>query len=171
MMEKPFDTMDVPSVFYTPISESNSHRDAFGQVFAESGDHFEKDWITVGFVSKQSPFGQGTYLGFAREELREATKEEVRAALAANHPHGRKFRPGCMTASNADFHLVMSKVFANWTKEEDRDKGRGTPPIHDISRNQIKDARDNALKEHVRIMRIWGLICWKQSRAIKKAVV
>lgn len=66
-------------------------------VLAQTAVHHQSfTWLTLGIVSKQSPFGQGTYLGFAKQELRLATPDEVRAALSRNHPHKRdgSFKPG-----------------------------------------------------------------------------
>ncbi len=167
-MREILDRMDAPAVFYTPKTANNeSHRNSFGRVFTESSDHFRPDWITVGYVSKQTPFGQGTFLGFERSQLREATREEVLAALSTNHPFGRDFRPSCRKAMDASFHLVLSQAFRNWTND---DPG-GSAPIHNVSRGQIRNAGETAQRKHNRMMTIWRLICWKQARAIKKAFV
>jgi hypothetical protein len=166
MAEKALDRMNVPAVFYTPKTTNNSHTNVYGNVFAESDDHFLADWITVGYVSKQTPFGQGTGLGFPKSELREATKNEVLVALTTNHPFGRKYRPNCKTAMDAGFHLIMSDAFRNWTNDDPD----GTQPIHNISRNQIREARKTAWKKYNRMMIFWRFICRKQARLIRKAM-
>lgn len=164
---KQIDRIEVPK-FYTMINpESRSpHRNSFGQVFAESSDHLKAGCITVGCVSKQTPLGQGTYLGFQRTELREATREEVLVALNRDHPHGRHFRPHCQEVANANFHLIMSQAIGNWTD----DNAGGARPILDISHNEIRATSKAAQKKHDKIMRLWRLICRKQTRAIRQAL-
>lgn len=164
-LELELDRMNVPAVFFTPKAANENHKDAFSRVFTESGDHFRPDWITVGYVSKQTPFGQGTFLGFEKSQLRGATREEVLTALSTDHPHGRGFRPHCCVAADASFHLAMSSAIRNWTN----DNPGGTPPIHDVSRDQIRNAGETAQRKHNRMMNIWRLTCWKQARAIRKA--
>lgn len=167
-MKEALDRMDVPTVFYTPkTADNNSHTNAFGRVFAESSDHFRSDWITVGYVSKQTPFGQGTFLGFERSELREAMREEVLTALRIDHPHGRDFRPFCREAMGASFHLALSRTFRNWTND---DPG-GSPPIHDVSRNDIQKFGETAAARHNKLMRKWWFITWRQRLAIKSATI
>ncbi len=79
--------------FFTMREAKGAHRNQFGQVFSETSIHFSPGWICVGFVSQQTPLGQGTYLGFNRNELRRATKREMGLALKRNHPHGENYRP------------------------------------------------------------------------------
>jgi hypothetical protein len=164
---KQIDRIEIPK-FYTMINpESRSpHRNSFGQVFAESSDHPRAGCITVGYVSKQTPLGQGIYLGFPRAELREATLEEVLAALNRDHQYGRHFRPSCQEAVDANFHLVMSRAIRNWTD----DNAGGARSILGISRNEIRATGKTAQRKHDKIMRLWRLIYWKQTRAIRQAL-
>jgi hypothetical protein len=182
-MAKPLDRIEVPKFYATRNPEASTHPDSRGQVFAESDDHFMAGRITVGYVSRQTPLGQGTFLGFPRTELRDATRKEVFAALDRDHPFGRSFRPDCREAMNANFHLVMSRAVKNWTND-DPGGARHVPNILDagvlvvgganssilnVSRSEIQAAGEAAQKKHDKTIRFWGLICWKQSRAIRQA--
>jgi hypothetical protein len=114
MKDFEIDRTDVPT-FYTVVNVDTCHRMPLGTVLAESSDHFKPGWLTLGYVSRESPFGQGTYCGFAKEEVRVATKEGVLKAICLDHPHGIGFRPGNMEAMDANFQLVMASALGNWT--------------------------------------------------------
>ena len=159
------DRMGVP-VFYTPKGQINSHDGSFGKVFAESSAHDKSSWICVGYVSKQTPLGQGIFSGFPTKELRIATKEEVFAALKKDHKYGDHFRPSCIEVSDANFNLIMSKSVANWTN----DGPSNVPPIRNISRKQIEDQGKQAAERHKKIMKNWIKICKNQIETIKKAL-
>lgn len=44
--------------------------------------HHTSRWVTCGLVNADKPHGERSFLGFARSELRAATDNELRAALA-----------------------------------------------------------------------------------------
>ena len=87
-------TSPVPE-FYTLIKkETNANLShLFGEVLAESDGRYRDGFYMVGIVSKQSPFGQGTYLQVHFSKLRNATTEEVLRALIKNNPFGVDFTP------------------------------------------------------------------------------
>jgi hypothetical protein len=83
------------------------------RVFAESGEHHFHEWITLGFVSPQSPFGQGIFMGFNRKHLLPATPGEVIACLLAPHPHGTDFVPvDIKRTENTDIYPTTEDVDA-----------------------------------------------------------
>lgn len=145
-MSFPFDRTGVPT-FYTPKDSNNNHHAYPGQVFAKTDRHFQPGWITVGYVSRQTPFGQGTYLGFRTSELREATMEEVLSAIERGHPHGSTFIPRTPELLDSGFHLLMSKAFSNW-------------PVRTNYQSEV--AKQEAL------MARWDEITARQIEAIKK---
>ena len=151
--------------FFVPIPKKDReyHKSAEGKVLAESGKHDNPRWISVGYVSKQTPLGQGTGLGFERSELRPAKRHEILAALEQDHPHGKNFRPSCRKAMDADFHLVMSQAISNWTTDEPSKHGS----IIGVSRKQLEDARDEALREHRKMLANWDTITAAQIADIK----
>jgi len=158
-----FDRVEVPP-FYTVKDGDNGHRLQPGQVVTQSSDHHTPGWITVGYVSKQTPLGQGTYLGFPRNELCPATVEEVQTALEQDHPHGAKFRPHCLEAADVSFHLAMAKACGNWLA--DSEYAKGTRPIINATSKQIEKMRDRAMRRHARILSQWDKIMTKQKAAI-----
>lgn len=111
-----FERMELPRFFVVDALDNN-HDMPVGTVMAESSLHHSSGWLTVGFVSRQTPFGQGIYCGFPLDQLRRANRDEVLAVLKSDHIYGRDFRPSCRDASNAIFHLVMSKAIGNWTSD------------------------------------------------------
>jgi hypothetical protein len=161
-MKYALDRIDVPK-FYTPISSENYHKVKSGQVLTESSDHGKEGWVAVGYVSKQTPFGQGIYMGFEKNELREATSQEIIASLLKVHPFGIDFKPSCQEALDASFHLVMSTSFSNWTN----DKQRGIPVIN-FSRQEILDYRNSVMANHNKIIKDWRYITEKQRDIIKQ---
>jgi hypothetical protein len=98
--------MEVPN-FYTidPSYESQIlPRDHWeGKVFAKSSSHFMRHYSTLGYVSRQSPLGQGTYMGFPTRVLRPASPVEVAMALGKTHPHGDGFSPARAPLKMSDF--------------------------------------------------------------------
>ena len=154
--------------FYVPTadyleSDRAAHNEA---VYAESSDHHAPDWITLGYVSKQTPHGQGTYCGFPRWGVREATSDEVLQALGLDHPFGPGFRPNCQTAQDVSFHLAMSGAIGNWLN----DNPGAHRPIHNVSRQELRDLRDRALAEHEAMMSHWDEITAKQAQEIRQAL-
>jgi len=159
------DRLIVPKFYVPKRGYRGAHKGTIGRVLAPSSEHFKPDWITVGDVSKQTPFGQGIFMGFARNELREATKEEVLKALTLNHPYGKKFRPHCREALDAQYYLVMSQAIGNWTNDEPRSE----PPVNNISRREIVDYAEEAIKKYEKIMKRWKQICNMQIEATKRS--
>jgi hypothetical protein len=164
-MERKLDRIEVPKFFKMKRRGRGAHGDFFGQVFAESNDHFRKGWVTMGLVSKQTPLGQGIFLGFDRKELREATKGEALAALKQNHPHGSEFRPSCREVLDDSFYLAASRASANRLED-----GSYPEPIINKSRAGLESFRNAALKRHQELMERWDLVCSDQIRAIRKAL-
>ena len=156
------DRLEVPT-FYTPTVATVHDGILPGiRVFAESSDHFMEGYITLGYVSAQTPLGQGTFLGFKHEQVREADPFAVIANLRRTHPHGRSFRPHCTEAQNADFHLMMSGAVRNWTND---DTG-GVGPIHDVSRGEIERYAQDARRQYRKIMRRWKRVTRQQIKLI-----
>lgn len=77
--------------FYVVALENNKHCLPVGTVLAMSGSHNLQGWVTLGIVSRQTPYGQALYMGFPKNELRPATRREVLEALKNNHPKGVDF--------------------------------------------------------------------------------
>ncbi len=161
----PLDRVSVPE-FYTPKEEGGTHADDFGQVFAPSSEHHTPGWITLGYVSKQTPFGQGTYLGFPRSEIRKATREEVLVALEYDHPFGEDFRPNCQEALDAGFHLALSRVFGDWTTDDASERRS----VLGMSRQQISDYGRSAAEKHRELLSRWGEVCEVQISAIEASL-
>ena len=147
--------------FYVPKESYEGPHEK--QVYAISDDHHSPGWVTCGFVSKQTLLGQGIYCRFPLEELREATRAEVLDALKQDHPHGADFRPHCMEAMSASFHLAMSKAVGNWTN----DKPGRHPPIHDVSRQEIVDYANEAQVKHDEMLGRWDEITAEQRSRIQ----
>lgn len=156
------DRLEVPQ-FYTVVSAAEAA--LVGAVVAQTNYHTSDGWITVGFVSAQTPLGQGIYMGFEQDQLREATPAEVIAALKRNHPHGQRFRPGCTEVQNASFHLIMAGAIGNWTNDSYR---ADAPPLHDVSRSELETLLSRAEKAHHRLMLRWRRITGRQIRVILK---
>lgn len=158
------DRVEVPR-FYVPVTGCTTHSNCEGKVFTTSAEHSSSGWISVGYVSKQTPMGQGTFLGFPVDQLREATKEEILTALENDHPFGKSFRPHCEAVANASFHLAMASATANWTNDNAPDNS-----ILGVSKKEIKDASQQASDHHDDLMRRWGAICKMQIEAIQKSL-
>ena len=159
-MEKHLDSMELPR-FFIPTGE-NFHQDYIGTVFAENGSHFSEGWVCCGFVSRQTPFGQGTGLGFRLAELRTATKEEVLQAVTLDHPHGKDFRPHCREVADAQFHLVMGKAIGNWLEGS-----KGTyPSVIPATAGEIVALAGEAGAHHQSLMDRWDEITTKQIELI-----
>lgn len=157
------DRVEVP-IFYVPIDGCTTHTNCERKVFTPSSYHPIQGWISVGYVSKQTPLGQGTFLGFPVNQLRKATKEEVLTALNKNHPFGKGFRPKCEEASDIGFDLLMAGATANWTNDNAPNES-----IINISKKQLKDLARQASKHHAKLMRRWKSICKMQITAIQQS--
>ena len=152
------DRLVVPP-FFTPRSADNAHKTPRSTVLTQSDDHHSEAWICVGYVSKQTPLGQGIYCGFMRSELRPATSDEVRTALASDHLHGAAFRPHCSETAVATFHLLMSSAVSNWTTDK---WDAAAPPIIPYRNDQLASAADRALQRHGEILERWEEITTQQ---------
>jgi hypothetical protein len=110
----PFDRQEVPA-FYSLKEPSETYPGAFGHVFAPSAPHGTPGWLCLGYVSRRTPFGQGTYLGFPVSELRLAREDEVLAALEEEHPLNEFLgQPGWswFSSSSAHWHLCQARISA-----------------------------------------------------------
>jgi hypothetical protein len=99
----PYDANVLPRFFVFEAKEGQSKLlDAVedGTVFAQVGTHNDSDHITVGQVSYDTPFGQGTGLGLPADQLRPAMLAEVLAAILRRHTHGAGFMPLCLRGDN-----------------------------------------------------------------------
>ncbi|OGC45268.1 hypothetical protein A2V49_01565 [candidate division WWE3 bacterium RBG_19FT_COMBO_34_6] len=160
------DREEVPSVFYTPKSTTNHHGVKPGQVLTVSSQHQSSGWVCLGYVCKQTPFGQGIFMGFPIGELRIATPDEIRASLKTNHPHGQEFRPHCQEAMDASFHLLMSSAIGNWTNDNEQSSGHRS--ILGVSQKDIQGFGEQAMAKHQKIMDNWSKITDHQAKAILK---
>ena len=156
------DRMEVPE-FYVVVRPHETNPVPIGTVLARTNDHHKNNWITLGFVSAQTPLGQGAFMGFEHDQVRKATPAEVIAALKHDHPHGKHFRPHCTEASDSSFHLIMSGVIANWTNDDLRPDA---PPLHNMSRRELIAGGNAAAKTHRRLMRRWRWITRRQIKLI-----
>ena len=147
--------------FYVPKESYEGMHEK--QVYAISDEHHSLGWVTLGFVSRQTPHGQGIYCGFLLEELREATCDEVLDALKQDHLYGANFRPHCTEVMSANFHLAMSKAIGNRTN----DKPGRYPPIHDVSRQEIIDYANEAQIKHDEMLDRWNEITAEQRSRIQ----
>jgi hypothetical protein len=162
------DRIEVPTFYTITHLKDCTHTDVEPgvTVFAQSSGHSSPDWITLGFVSRQTPLGQGISMGFERFRLQVAEPDMVRAALKRTHPHGWGFRPHCSEAADAGFQLVMAGAVRNWTNDS-----RGSlPPIIDVSRAQLERYAADTRRQHRAIMRSWLLTTLKQRNAIYRAL-
>jgi len=159
------DRVEVPR-FYTPTVRTDHGLHPGLTVLAESMEHHTSGWITLGLVSAQTPYGQGTFLGLQRDEVVEADPLVVIANLRRTHPHGQDFRPNCRAAMNASFELALASTFRNWTTG---DPG-GSQPIRPFSKQQIRVAGEEAARRHAAMMRKWKQITRRQIRAIFRDV-
>lgn len=146
--------------FWTVVSTDNHHNCPMGTVLAESAEHDTPGWICLGYVSFDTPLGQGTYCGFPRREVRPATKDEVFAALLENHPHGAGFRPINLEAGDIGFQLTMSSAIGNWTTDQPGSKAHGS--ILPVSRAQLLEAYRKSTAKFEEIMSRWNSITGQQ---------
>lgn len=161
------DRLVVPAEFLTPRSLDNVHAAPLGTVLAQSDGREQPAWVCLGYVSKQTPLGQGIYCGFLRAELRLATGDEVRAALKADHPFGASFRPGCMEAMDASLNLLMASAINNWTTDN---RDASSPPILRRSKSDLVNSGNTAMQEHDSIMRRWDEITASQAAFILQSL-
>lgn len=144
----PLDRLEVPK-FFTPKS-NETFPNAFGYVLAPTGKHDTSKWVSLGYVSKQTPFGQGTYMGFPRKDVRKASREEVLAALEKDHPFSRFFRPACPEVLNYNGYQLFLIITSNEVcHQEDRDRLR------------------KIMKKHREMMVYWDKVCRDQIDLIK----
>ena len=166
-MRQSIESIEVPETFYVRAdwAPKEFHPSAAHRVLAQSGPHFKPDWITLGFVSKQSPRGQGVFMGFPLSLLRVATTKEVLRALEQDHPHGNNFRPGSQETMTLGIYLVMSEGTRNWTNNNTVD----TPNI-EVSQQQLREEQERFRKERALIIAEWPSICTRQAKAIRSTL-
>ncbi len=111
------DRVDPPVVFYTLKGDQNTFK-AGVDVFAQSGEHHDLDMVTLGLVTRQTPFGQYLRRGFLRKEIRWATPDEVRAALNRDHKEGSRFVPGIMPNMSSVLYWVIKKRWRSITQRQ-----------------------------------------------------
>lgn len=148
-------------VFYTVVSEDNVHHDPLGTVYAESDTHSNPGWITLGYVSIQSPFGQGVYAGFPREQVRIAEPKEIFLALKRDHPMGRTFRPDSPILLNIAYHRGLSRASENWTT----DSGKRNS-ANNFSMNDLEALAREEGEKHNSITERWVVITHIQAGII-----
>jgi hypothetical protein len=96
--------------FYSVKEEHPVHRILPGIVLAEADVHFSRGYVTMGYVSLQTPFGQGVYMGLKKKDLRRAERLEIAFAISLMpHPHGKDFRPACLDGSEAQYQALMAR--------------------------------------------------------------
>lgn len=157
-----------PRVFYTPRRGRQPHDCKPGvTVLAISGRHRRSSdgWVTMGYVCRQTPFGQGIGMGMKTNELRHATADEVRRALTRDHPHGAHFRPGCSELDDAGFALTMSSPTGpqGWTADRVRP---GSQPIVPLTRTQIGRQARSFQEQYLAILGDWNNIASRQVEAV-----
>jgi hypothetical protein len=113
-MAHKYDRLTVPN-FWTPKHKDiHPHEQAFGLVLAESDYHHasREGYVCMGYVSKQSPFGQGIFCGMKATDLRPATREEVLEAIASDHPYTQKygdFKPSLHERSREEHEKLLAR--------------------------------------------------------------
>lgn len=141
-----------PTAFYTPKQAAGIFRPGI-HIFAQSDDIPDRNSLTLGLVSRQTPFGQGTFYVFAKSQLRRATTVEVLAALDQEHlTKGGPWKPECPEIRN--LNVLLSG---------------GQCPDEDLARLSRAEARRllGAYKvEYAGIMQKWRLISGRQKAAV-----
>lgn len=91
------DRVDPPLAFYTPVEDAGpAHLRAGADILVECAEHPSLGMMTLGLVTRQTPFGQCLYRGVSYREVRIATPDEVRAALGRDNERGTDFVPEIM---------------------------------------------------------------------------
>jgi hypothetical protein len=161
------DRTDPPQGFYTPRRGKRPYGAISGvTVFAISGIHERSDFVTVGYVCRQTPFGQGTSLGVRSCDLRRARPDEIRLALLNDHPHGPQFRPGCDELNNAAFHLATSNKTGPQSRTADKTRHE-SKPVLPVTRKQMSSSEEQVARQYRQIMAYWEKIAKQQAHAIR----
>ena len=105
------DRTDPPRIFYTVVGDIRGFK-AGVSVFAQATEHPNVGYMTLGVVSRQTPFGQQGHFGFASNEIRRATDDEIRAALGRDHELGRDFVPAQMAGMST---IQYQFIKLRWT--------------------------------------------------------
>lgn len=100
--------------FYVATATTHYHpRLQVGMVVATTAPHNDAGYVTAGYVSIVTPFGQGVYMGLPVSILRPAGLEEVKKALIKSHPMGADFRPSFAVLgdymSEYNYMMLMNK--------------------------------------------------------------
>jgi hypothetical protein len=151
----------VVPTFLAPLTDRSGV--PLGAVLVQSNDHHNPAFLTVGYVSRQTPFGQGIYHGVPKRDLRRADPEEIRAALQRDHAHGASFRPFNTDAADATFHTIMSTGLSNWTTDG---ASAARPPIQPYSRQDFQDAAARSSQAYAAVMARWDEITQEQIKRI-----
>jgi hypothetical protein len=166
-MKKPPDTVEVLRAFYVRLdwAPKDLHLSTARRVLAESAPHHKRGWITVGFVSKQSPRGQGVFIGFPREWLRPASKKEILRALTQDHPQGSDFFPLYQDTMTSCFQLAMSSAFRSRPNNNAPEA-----PVHDTCEQSAHDEQVYSIKDCAYSVEEWPATCECQAEAIRSAL-
>lgn len=167
------DRVTPPQTFYTPKRRIPAHASCRPGVdvltATENHNQANEGWVVMGYVSKQTPFGQGTWMGMRRNDLRQATPDEIRLALTRDHPYSPKFRPTCTELQDAGFSLLMSGPTApqGWTADRVRP---GSRPVVPLTRKQIEQHGRSVQQRYQQILADWDNITSRQIAAILKSL-
>jgi len=161
------DRMEPPKEFLTlrravkPLPELKPGE----SVLAISSDHPTPGYVTVGYVSKQTPFGQGTFMGVPIKSLQRATREQVLAALQIDHPHGAGFRPVCKELQNAAFALLADRPDGpqGWTASK---VAPGANPLMPVTTAEVRRYANVIGTKYQEILDNWDAITRQQAGAI-----
>ena len=136
--------------FYKIKPDAETHPRTNGLIMAVTDEHRDADWLTLGYVSRRSPFGHGTYLGFPKTEVEPAEAAEVLAAIEQPHPICRWwFKPSSRAARDVGIYEAISSGIVNWGEVF------APPPLE-------------AARVEADILRKWGGVARKQIRVLKQ---
>ncbi len=162
------DRPNPPRTFYTPkkgYSPLGCIPGATVLAATNSHPHAAEGWVTVGYASRQTPFGQGIYMSIQIKRLRPATPDEIKHALSQDHPHGTQFRPRCQELDNADLSLQVSGP--NVPKGGAvRRVSQGQRPIDPATRARISHFAAKTQTQYAQILSDWDNITRCQIEAI-----
>jgi hypothetical protein len=138
---------------------SSGPNDNISGVLAVNGRHWSSDaWLSTGYCSFQTPYGQGVGIGVEERFTRAATWEEIERALSMDHPHGPDFRPSCPEATDASFALTLAE--ADHVRE-------GT--FAGKTLGGWRTQRDSAMQRHRELLARWSFVADAQRAALYAA--
>lgn len=157
----------VPTFWVLKRSTPDHPRISPGTVLTVTDAHFKPGWMTLGVVSRQTPFGQGMLLGIHQSNLRRAVSAEIRRALRQHAPEGPTYRPECMELRDAAHHAALSVRLGVAFGDSTDDSGRrNIRPIVPATTAQLESFIALAGKRYSAIMRRWDQITAAQVQAI-----